>query len=248
MKHFPKFERLVLKDTKQLTENIKKHSLITMTSHGVKVAAFNLAEMKSKEADRRAAVAKEAVMEADCAAGRALLHADLVREASDAASAEALQLAIKMVRAEEYLDESRRLSEEELDEHLTSPDVDNTKFARDWGPTLLSEIETILKEYFPRAIYMHIKQHDTTNGKWLCVFKEDKTKGFVIEQHSKGSAEVGLLTSGGDRKHLRKEWFNGSAMRWDDPFKKENGDQRMKFDLRGKNKEELRGLLRKVME
>ena len=238
---------MFLKDTIKLTENIKKHSLITMTSHGVKVAAFNLAEMKSKEADRRAAVAKEAVMEADCAAGRALLHADLVREASDAASAEALQMAIKMVQAEEELDESRRLSEE-LDEHLTSPDVDNTKFARDWGPTLLSEIETILKEYFPRAIYMHIKQHDTTNGKWLCVFKEDKTKGFVIEQHSKGSAEVGLLTSGGDIKHLRTEWFDGSAMGWEDPFKKEKRVQRMKFDLRGKNKEVLRDLLRKVME
>ena len=222
-----------------------------MTSHGVKVAAFNLAEMKSKEADRRAAVAKEAVMEADCDLARQWTQlkakADLVREASEAASAEALQLAIKMVRAEEELGESRRLSEE-LDEHLTSPDVDNTKFARDWGPTLLSEIETILKEYFPRAIYMHIKQHDTTNGKWLCVFKEDKTKGFVIEQHSKGSAEVGLLTSGGDIKHLRTEWFDGSAMGWEDPFKKEKRVQRMKFDLRGKNKEVLRDLLRKVME
>ena len=88
-----------------------------MTSHGVKVAAFNLAEMKSKDADRRAAAAKEAVVEADCELARQWAQlkatADLVREASEAASAEALQMAIKMVQAEEELDESRRLPEEE---------------------------------------------------------------------------------------------------------------------------------------
>ena len=87
-----------------------------MTSHGAKVAAFNLAEMKSKEADRRAAVAKEAVMEVDCDLARQWTqlkaNADLVREASEAASAEALQMAIKMVQAEEELDESRRLGGE----------------------------------------------------------------------------------------------------------------------------------------
>jgi hypothetical protein len=76
-----------------------------MTSHGVKVAARNLALMKSKEADRRAAAAKEAVMEADA-------QADIIREASEAASAEARIWGNKLLYAEEELDESRRLSEE----------------------------------------------------------------------------------------------------------------------------------------
>jgi hypothetical protein len=88
-----------------------------MTSHGVKVVAFNLAEMKSKEADRRAAAAKEAVMEADCELTRQWKQlqatADLVREASETASAEARFWSDKLFYAEEELDESRRLSEEE---------------------------------------------------------------------------------------------------------------------------------------
>ena len=88
-----------------------------MTSHGVKVAAFNLAEMKSKEADRRAAAAKEAVVEADCELARQWVQlkatADLVREASEAASAEARIWSDKLFYAEEELDESRRLPEEE---------------------------------------------------------------------------------------------------------------------------------------
>ena len=91
-----------------------------MTSHGVKVAAFNLAEMKSKEADRREEEASVRVVELDCELAELARQwrqlratADRVRKASEAASAEALQLAIKMVHAEEELDESRRLSEEE---------------------------------------------------------------------------------------------------------------------------------------
>jgi hypothetical protein len=88
-----------------------------MTSHGVKVAARNLAEMKSKEAYRRAAAAKEAVMEADCELTRQWKQlqatADLVREASETASAEARFWSDKLFYAEEELDESRRLSEEE---------------------------------------------------------------------------------------------------------------------------------------
>ena len=211
--------------------------------------------MKSKEADRRAAAAKEAVMEADCELARRSASLDIIRKASEAASSEALQLAVKMVQAEEELDESRRLSEEEeeeleeLDEHLTSSDADNSQFSRDWGPTLLSEIESIMEEpEFAHQERIISKPHDTTQGKWLCVFKKDKTKGFVIEQHSKGSSEVGLLTSGGELNRLRAEWFDGSAMGWGDPFKKERGVQRMQFDLRGKNKEVLRDLLRKVIE
>jgi len=110
-----------LKDTnKQLTENIEDNSLTTMTSHGVKVAAFNLAEMKSKEADRREEEASVRVVETDFELAELARQwrqlratADRVRKASEAASAEALQLANKMVRAEEELDESRRLSEEE---------------------------------------------------------------------------------------------------------------------------------------
>jgi hypothetical protein len=88
-----------------------------MTSHGVKVAAFNLAEMKSKEADRRAAAAKEAVLEADCELTRQWTQlkakADLVREASEEADEEARIWGAKLFHAEEELDESRRLSEEE---------------------------------------------------------------------------------------------------------------------------------------
>ena len=225
-----------------------------MTSHGVKVAAFNLAEMKSKDADRRAAAAKEAVMEADCELTRQWKQlqatADLVREASETASAEARFWSDKLFYAEEELDESRRLSEKTSDEErLTLPDMDNSQFARDWGQTLLSEIESIMEEpEFAHQERIISKPHDTTQGKWLCVFKKDKTKGFVIEQHSKGSSEVGLLTSGGELNRLRAEWFDGSAMGWGDPFKKERGVQRMQFDLRGKNKEVLRDLLRKVIE
>jgi len=91
-----------------------------MTSHGVKVAAFNLAEMKSKEADRREEDASARVVETDFELAELARQwcqlratADRARKASEAASAEALQLAVKMVRAEEELDESRRLSEEE---------------------------------------------------------------------------------------------------------------------------------------
>ena len=91
-----------------------------MTSHGVKVAAFNLAEMKSKEADRREEEASVRVGAVDFELAELARQwrqlratSDRARKASEAASAEALQMAIKMVQAEEELDESRRLSEEE---------------------------------------------------------------------------------------------------------------------------------------
>jgi hypothetical protein len=96
-----------------------------MTSHGAKVAAFNLAEMKSKEADRREEEASVRVIHADVELSRQWTQlkaqADLVREASAAASAEALQMAIKMVQAEEELDESRRLGGET--EYVNHPEA-----------------------------------------------------------------------------------------------------------------------------
>jgi hypothetical protein len=128
-----------------------------MTSHGVKVAAFNLAEMKSKDADRRAAAAKEAVMEADCELARQWTQlkatADLVREASEAASSEALQLAVKMVQAEEELDESRRLSEAEpISTPSPAPDMDEKTTVMDIVTTLWPEAaEAIDREDFRAA-------------------------------------------------------------------------------------------------
>ena len=86
------------------------------------------------------------------------------------------------------------------------------------------------------------------------VWKNDKTRGFIIEKHSKGSAEVGLLTSLHITGHgkLLPEWLDGSAMGWEDPFGscKTGKDQiqRMQFDLPGKDKEVLRDLLWKVIE
>ena len=229
-----------------------------MTSHGVKVAARNLAEMKSKEAYRRAAAAKEAVMEADCELTRQWKQlqatADLVREASETASAEARFWSDKLFYAEEELDESRRLSEKTSDEErLTLPDMDNSQFARDWGQTLLSEIESILEEpEFGGHIFT--EERGATHYPYCHVWKNDKTRGFIIEKHSKGSAEVGLLTSfhiTGNGK-LRQGWLDGSAMGWEEPFGsyKTGKDklQRMQFDLQGENKEVLRDLLRKVIE
>ena len=128
-----------------------------MTSHGVKVAAFNLAEMKSKEADRRAAAAKEAVVEADCELARQWVQlkatADLVREASEAASAEARIWSDKLFYAEEELDESSRLSEKTSDEErLTLPDMDEKTTVMDIVTTLWPEAaEAIDREDFRAA-------------------------------------------------------------------------------------------------
>ena len=230
-----------------------------MTSHGVKVATRNLAEMKSKEADLRAAAAKEAVMEADCELTRQWnqlkAKADLVRKASEEADEEARAWGNKLFHAEEELEESQRLSEEgNLEGHMTPQDMVNSQFARDWGPTLLSEIESILEE--PEfAGHLKVEQRRREGEDAYChVWKNDKTKGFIIEKHSKGSADVGLLTSShiNGRGNLLQGWLDGSAMDWSVNFgtckTAKDKLQRMQFDLRGKNKEVLRDLLRKVIE
>jgi hypothetical protein len=134
--------------------------------------------------------------------------------------------------------------EEELDEHLTLSDMDNSKFSSDWGQTLLSEIESILEESEFKPHLQLVEDRHTRYGSWCRVFKTDTTKGLILEKHSKGLAEVGLLTSGGKGRSFRTEWKDGSAMRWTKPFH----SKRMQFDLRGKNKEVLRDLLRKVIE
>ena len=126
-----------------------------MTSHGIKVAAFNLAEMKSKEADRREEEASVRVGAVDfelaeLARQRRKLRAkaDRARKASEAASAEALQLAIKMVQAEEELDESRRLSEE------GGQDESPQEFkVGSWGSTL-KEQRYVRETMFASGVYL----------------------------------------------------------------------------------------------
>jgi hypothetical protein len=217
-----------------------------MTSHGVKVAARNLAEMKSKEAHLADARAKEAVMEADRELTRQWnqlqAQADIIREASEAASAEARIWSDKLFYAEEELDESRR----QLEGHLTPPDVDNSQFSRDWGPTLLSEIETIQEE---PEFKSHLQLREKVNkryGKWCLVFKDDKTRGFIIE---KGGGEgvpqkEGLLRDPDPICPQLIEIRRGEG--WHDSPRTRK--PRYQFDLRGKNQEVLRDILRKVIE
>ena len=80
---------------------------------------------------------------------------------------------------------------------------------------------------------------------------KDQFKGIIIQQHSKGKTEKGLLTSiakhGGKRTPCTDDWQTGRVLGWEKEFLKPHGIQCHSNDLRGKPKEEFRQILRMIL-
>ena len=134
-------------------------------------------------------------------------------------------------------------------------ELTKVNFSDKWGGELLSEINSVIQENeFEGKLFLEEKKG--TKGSYKHIWKKDKTKGIILEQHNGSKAKEGLLTSshrnGGGK--LLKEWRDASALGWTEKYPNQfirtSGEriQRMQFDLRGKPKEDFRKILRLIHE
>ena len=128
------------------------------------------------------------------------------------------------------------------------------KLCDEWGDKLLSEIDSIIQEFEGNLL---IEKCGGRGGEcpYQHIWNKRKTKGIILEKHCGDKwAKKGLLTSQytTGRGRLLEEWRDASVLSvlgWTKPFgKTSNANFRRQFDLRGKSKEDLRKIIRLIIE
>ena len=129
--------------------------------------------------------------------------------------------------------------------------AEEAHFSDEWGDKLLSEIDSIIQEFEGNLL---IEECGGRGGEcpYQHIWNKRKTKGIILEKHCGDKwAKKGLLTSQytTGRGRLLEEWRDASVLGWTEPFgKTSHAKFRRQFDLRGKSKEDLRKIIRLIIE
>ena len=156
-----------------------------------------------------------------------------------------------LARSEEI--EKQKQTIESLRDQLGEKYEDNY-FSNEYGDLMLSQIDTIFEESefsdkFNRYTLFGFRGECPYEHIW----NKSKTKGIILERYSSGKAHKGLLTSQYcTARKILPGWRMGdtSALGWNQPFGRTTRPEqrRWQFDMRGKNKEEFRKILRRIIE
>ena len=127
-------------------------------------------------------------------------------------------------------------------------------FSNEFGDLMLSQVDSIFEESeFSGKFNRSMRWGFQGECPYEHIWNKSKTKGIILERNSSGKANKGLLTSQFcTARKILEGWRRGdaSALGWNEPFGQSSRPelQRWQFDMRGKNKEEFRKILRLIIE